>query len=430
MADTVKSDLAEFLKIRYEEKEYELSLLEASRSPLFRRMKKKEDWFSKQNEIYLEFGEAQGASADFSQAQNESGEVMSADHWILDSTNAINEYAIWSVTGKAYRIAKSGNDRDAFFVVADRRVKSSMKLIAHRLAAKAYRSTTGSIAQLASTSGTSTTLTLAEPNMAKLFRRRMNITLSSADGSGKRGAGTYGTTTRVVSSQITTTASGKVGTLEVDTAISSFSGAASDYLYWDGDYSNAPNGLGSCIPTTAPTSGDSHFGVDRSVAPNELAGYRLNATAYTDPVEIAFDLVDLCTLLGDDLELYTTPTIGAAIRKILYDKGIVDIPLVKRPARGSSGDIADLSVEGFAIQSRAGRVTVFEDLYCPEGFMYCCNESLTMYSVGPMPDMLDEDGNEILRKASLDSYESRTGGYYDFILKDPANCGVAFNISV
>ena len=128
--------------------------------------------------------------------------------------------------------------------------------------------------------GADPTLTLANAEDSVNFEVGMEICAASTDGTS--GA------LRDSGQAITLIAIDRVaGTLEADENWSEIASIADgDYLFAEGDFGSAWSGLAGWIPYTAPTSGDSFYGVDRSDDVNRLAGLRYDGSGET--IESAF----------------------------------------------------------------------------------------------------------------------------------------------
>src|SRR5690606_37988352 len=110
------------------------------------------------------------------------------------------------------------------------------------------------------------TITLTEADDVRNFKIGMTLIASAnADGSTPR-----------TGSAVVTAVDEDTGTVTVDSAAGITSFANSDYLFRKGDPGTCVDGLEVMFPLTAPTTGDSFRGVDRSVDVRRLAGCRVN----------------------------------------------------------------------------------------------------------------------------------------------------------
>lgn len=131
----------------------------------------------------------------------------------------------------------------------------------------------GKLGQRASISGN--VITLVNPNDAWNFQVGQELVADDTND---------GSSPRVGSTTVTTVnkSGGKVTVLNA-AAIAAF--ADSDYLFLKTQIGATAPGLAAIIPPTAPTAGDSFGGLDRSIAPDELAGWRYTGTPGTRQTE-------------------------------------------------------------------------------------------------------------------------------------------------
>lgn len=188
-----------------------------------------------------------------------------------------------------------------------------------------------------------------------------------------------------------------------------------DYLYVEGDYDAKIKGFEAMNPATAPTPGDSYFGVDRSVHPTQLAGHRFDASAM-NPIEgINKALAHGAALKCMPTVLCTHPLDAHNIRQDLGNNVVWDI--VKSPN--------DPSVSIRTVKfSQGGRVlSMYEDEKSPRGVVRgFVPGDVAIYARHSMfPGILDKDGNKIRADASSDSYKWRLGFYAQMGCERPKN---------
>jgi len=178
-------------------------------------------------------------------------------------------------------------------------------------------------------------------------------------------------------------------------------------------------GLAAWLPVTAPTSGDSFWGVDRSADPTRLAGVRFNGQSET--IEEA--LIDAAALVaregGDPDMCFMNFASWAALEKSLGSK--VQYVDVKH-------EEADIAFAGIRIHSPYGVITVIPDRNCPTQTAYLLSMSnWKLRSLGRVPHILTYglEGLEGLRVGNADALEIRIGYYANLICNAPGwNCVV------
>lgn len=177
------------------------------------------------------------------------------------------------------------------------------------------------------------------------------------------------------------------------------------------------SGLGAWLPTTAPTTGDSFWGVDRSVDVTRLAGVRFDGSA--ESIEEA--LIDGATLVareGGQPDMCFMPFASyAALEKSLGSK--VQYVDVKH-------DEADIAFAGIRVHAPYGPITIVPDRSCPSQTAYLLQmDTWKLRSLGKAPHVLTygAEGLEGLRVGTADALEIRIGYYANLICRAPGwNC--------
>lgn len=182
------------------------------------------------------------------------------------------------------------------------------------------------------------------------------------------------------------------------------------------------SGLGAWLPTTAPTTGDSFWGVDRSVDVTRLAGVRFDGSA--ESIEEA--LIDASTLVaregGQPDMCFMNFSSYAALEKSLGAK--VQYVDVKH-------EEADIAFAGIRIHAPYGPITVIPDRNCPSLTAYLLQMDVwKLRSLGKAPHILTYgmEGLEALRVGTSDALEIRIGYYANLICSAPGwNCTIALS---
>lgn len=221
--------------------------------------------------IPIIYGNPQGASATFSVAQANKTNSQLKDFVLTRAT----DHVLASIQSEVVEASK-GNAA-AFMEAMTTELDGALHTASRRLAISLYRSGSGSIGQVAS-SVTGTTLTLKNPEDVTNFERGQELVFSTADGGGS-----------VKSGKVTINGIDRdSGVLTVD-ALSAIDGgtgvAANDYIFIEGDYDLKLKGLLAWLPSSAPSSGDNFFSVNRSHDATRLSGVRFDGSAM--PIEEA-----------------------------------------------------------------------------------------------------------------------------------------------
>lgn len=349
-----------------------------------------------------------GRSATISVLLDSAGPIAQSRHIKMNITRAKDYAATWidSETIKA-----TGDDKGAFVKARQYEVDNMFKSLGNSLGHAIYRNGTGTLGRmLTGDTINDDEFVLANRGDAKHFRVGMQIQFTNGDGGALRDSGDYVTVLGVDE------ATGTITHDAVDlTATITGVTAATDYVIARGDRNLKIKGLASWIPLTAPSSGESFFGADRSVQPNRLAGVRINQPNY--PIE------DLILEVGETInEQGGDPThafishrrwVTLAKRlnaKVEYQKG---------------GGSMDSFAGSFPVHLSSGVVNVYPDSDCPDDLGYVLTmDSWCLHHLGGLPELVQDDGLTALRRAAEDSIEVRGRYYGQLVCYAPGHNGV------
>ena len=178
-------------------------------------------------------------------------------------------------------------------------------------------------------------------------------------------------------------------------------------------------GFSGWIPQTAPTSGDSHFGVDRSSDTVRLAGNRLSGSGKRlDEAlfELAVEIADVGDGSPDCCFMNFTN-----YRKLLNILGAK----VERMQKTT----AYYSFEGAKIIGPNGTIEVYPDRNCPPDKAYLIQKDTWVFlSLGQAPQVLNLDGKQFLREGSADAYEVRIACFGNLACFYPGANGVLHSL--
>jgi len=371
-------------------------------NPLLALMPKYEQFGGENLKLPIKYGIPQGRSATFATAQaNKTNTQFKA--FLLTRSK---DYSLASIDNETIEASK-GN-ANAFMEAATTEIDGAIESVTRALAIDLYGSGSGSRGQVsASASGTSIQLKSIED--VTNFEVGMEIVVSTADGGGSIKAGNVTVVGVDRDSGVLTTDS--------LAAIAGGAGvAADDFIFQQGDYDLKIKGLRAWIPSSAPTSGDSFFGVDRSADATRLGGIRYDGSA--QPIEEA--LID-------------------AASRVAREGGRPDYCMMSyskfselEKALGSKVQYVDAHVNaeigfrGIMINGPRGPIRCIPDQNCPADRAFML--SLThwkLYSLGKCPKILDSDGLKMLRESSADAVEVRVGYYAQLGCRAPG-----FNASI
>lgn len=393
-------------------------LLSYKRNPLLALTKKSTDFGGKNKSFPVRNGTPQGRGPTIGIAQAN----KSASLYNTFVVTRITDYSTATITGEA--IMASQGDENSLIEGLVKEIDGAIHTIMRNLALCMYKNGGGARGQIASTTTlASTTLQLANIGDATNWEAGMTFCTSSDDGfnnggalAGLRGGGF--TTVMVIG------VDPDLGTLTTNANISTIPGVAtSDYLFQTAagvgsDYASQIRGLSAWLPSTAPGTTDSFFGVNRSQDARRLAGARIvgNGQAIEDT------LIDLATRIdtagGVPDHCFLNPLDWAKLVKSLGPKVVYE--------RSEALDEPKIGFTSVRLDGPAGPIQVISDLNCPSGTAYMVQlDQVSFESAGNAPMILDLDGNAILRNPTADSYDVRIGYYGNMVVHAPGWCGNA-----
>ncbi len=373
--------------------------------------------------VPLVYGTPQGRSATFSNAQTNQTAPQLKSFFVYRVSN----YQLVTITNELLEATK--DNAGAFIDEAKLNMDTGFRNISNDLAHDLFAPITGERGQISVIS--SGVITLVDPATVVNFEVGMALTSYRVSGDTPTvvSGGALGYVIAVNRSTGAITVSAAAGS----TAGTPTNWSTSDkYMAVDGDITFATHGLASAngsllkvsglpswIPTSAPSSGDSFWGVDRSADVTRLAGVRFDGSA--ESIEEA--LVDGAALVaregGQPDMCFMSFASYAALEKSLGSK--VQYVDVKH-------EEADIAFAGIRIHAPYGPITVVPDRSCPSQIAYLLSmDTWKIRSLGRVPHILTYglEGLEGLRVGNADALEIRIGYYANLICNAPGwNCVV------
>lgn len=401
MADWSPQDVEEVLKILYPKG---VSDVLAPSCELYRRLKKNpKSLRGKKREVPIVYAGAGGVSSDFSSAKS----TMNPAKYKSFEIPRRKIYALGQLTGE-WLAAAQGEEAslvDGLREAMDRTAYSLQRAMAAYL----YGDGTGVIGEIDSSSNVATaTIKLKNPTEALRFEEGMVVQAWDGSSSTPRDSGATAEIVAVDPDAGTITANGNWSTLISGIQVG-------DKLLRKGDLNNVGMGLAGWLPTTAPTSGDNFFGVDRSANPNRLAGVRVNGSGGSiDEVLIA---------AANRVALYGGRPDVAFLNHLDFSEIAI--------ARQSYLQIKDgtnkptLGFESFKIMGPRGPIEVVPDADCPQGTAYLLTmSSWELGSAGDLPFLEQRDGMRIHRLSDDDGFGFEFKGYWNLYTNAPGHNAV------
>jgi len=358
-----------------------------SDNPLLALIPKYEQFGGRNLPIPVIYGNPQGRSATFTNAQANKTNTQVTDFVLTRNS----DYSLASISNELIEASK-GN-ANAFMEAATTEIDGAIQAATRSLAIAMYGSGSGSIGQV-SAGFTGTSLQLKDIEDVTNFEVGMEIVFSSSNGGGS-----------VKSGRLTVNGVNRdTGVLTVDagSAVDGGTGPATDdFVFVEGDYDQKIKGLEAWIPASAP-SATAFFGVDRSVDATRLGGIRYDGSA--EPIEEA--LISGASRVAREGGKITHCFISygkyAELEKALGSKvQYVDLKAT-----------ADIGFRGIMVNGPRGPIRVIADQNCPSSVAYMLQLDMwKLYSLGKCPRILDSDGLKMLRESSADAVEVRVGYY-------------------
>lgn len=373
--------------------------------------------------VPLVYATPQGRSNTFANAQSNQTAPQLSSFFVY----RVSDYQLVTITNELLEATK--DDAGAFVDEAKLNMDTGFRNISNNLALALFQggSSTGSRGSYANTAISTGLITL--DNAASVVNFEVGMTLVSYSVSGttptqstaaalgyiiavNRSAGTI---------TVSATAGGSAGTptnwsvsfpqLAVQGDINFVSGGLAPGA--NGAAALQVSGLAAWLPTTAPGSSDSFWGVNRSTDVTRLAGVRFDGSA--ESIEEA--LIDASSLVaregGQPDMCFMNFSSYAALEKSLGSK--VQYVDVKH-------EEADIAFAGIRVHAPYGPITVIPDRNCPPLIAYLLQmDTLKFRSLGKAPHILSYglEGLEGLRVGNSDALEIRIGYYGNLICNAP-----------
>lgn len=360
-------------------------------------VRKNTDFGGKYKPIPIITGASQGRSSNFSNAQTNQSPAQIESFFL----KRVSDYSIAQIDNQT--MLASRTDKMSFLEGSKVLIDGAISSITLSLASAMFRSGTGSIGNIGSIA--TGVIQLSDVNSVVQFEVNMVLQANATDGGTPRAA--LGYVIAVNRSAGIITVSSSYG----GAAASPAAWAANDFLLVQGDNNSKISGLSAWLPSSAPTTGDNFFGVDRSVDSTRLAGVRYNGSA--QPIEEA--LIDASSLLAreggkPDVCIMSFASYSALEKSLGAKVVYVD----------SKGP-AEIAFRGIMVNGANSMIKCFPDRNCPSLTAYLLTmKSWCLESLGDAPQILRYgDGLEMLRVYNADAGEVRVAYYANLSCNAP-----------
>lgn len=390
--DTTSFDYA--LKHKYSDAKVKKELYEDA--PLLALMPKSTTFGGKNYTFAVVYAPSAGRSAVFATAQTNASNHTGNEFVVT----RVKDYAVFKIDNETIEASK--NDSDALLEAASTEIDMARYALKRSVVQAVAGSGSGRIGKIAAAGISSATVTLEDPDDIVNFEVGMVLQMDTADGTGTVHAGT------VTVESVDRSAGTFTCTDDVTTGIAD--AAAADFIFAAGDYGVKMKGVEAWIPTSTP-SATTFFGVDRSVDPTRLAGFRFDGSALNPDEAILKGLLKGGREGVKATHVFTNYTHWSDLQLALGSKVIYE------DVTGEAG----VGFRSIVIQGPRGQVKVLADNSIPTGVakgLYM--PSWQLKTLGECPRWLDTgDGLKMLRQASADGIEGRLGLYGNVLCREP-----------
>jgi hypothetical protein len=196
-------------------------------------------------------------------------------------------------------------------------------------------------------------------------------------------------------------------------------GVSRGFLYVVGDRTSTTldgwTGVNDYVPSSAPSASESFQGLDRSVSPNFLAGWR--GTQYVTNEEsiqqLAVVMAPHLSAIQGKSEVWMHPK---SFHVLQAEAGA---RLVRDP-----GESATLGYSKCKVNTAMGALPVMVGPFVPSTTAFLLDWSTwSVHTLKPLLHLVDEDGNEMLRKATADEFEMRWRSWSEILCDTPVKNG-------
>ncbi len=356
--------------------------------PLYAMLEKVKDFEGRAYPLPMRVTNPQGRSSTFSNAQNQKTPSNYKEFLLTRA----RDYSLASISSEA--IMASESNAGAFLRLATAEIDGALESLKRALGWAVYGDGSGALGSV-STYTLSTNAKIQLTNVEDIVKFEVGQTIEVRSGATVRSLATAVTSASVIAVD----RDNGIITLS-NTTITGADVTLNDTINVVGDYNAKLTGLGGWIPSSTP-SNTAFFGVDRTQDPTRLGGVRVTSSG--KPMDEAF--IDAARRAGREGANPDYGFVGfsryASLEKTLGSRVIYqDI------------EIAKVAFRGIQISGPQGPITILPDRDCPENKGYLLSmDTWALYSLKEPAQILELDGNKMLRESSADAYEVRCASF-------------------
>lgn len=315
------------------------------------------------------------------------------------------EYQIYTLEQEA--ILAGRDDKGSLIRTLSTEVDAALNNFNRTLGMAVYGDGSGSLGQLANVSGTTFTMGEAIVNI------EVGMELVASTGSTKTAILRNSATGQYVTS-VNRSAGTFVVNANTDTC------ATGDWLFIKGDRQTAAittnsqylkvSGVDAWNPITAPSGGESFYGIDRTVDMTRLAGQRLDISTMQPEEGYITALAALAREGATPSHIFTSFT----------DEKNLKLALGSR-ADTEYATIGDVGFESVRVRGPKGIVKLFADVNAPVGYARILQlDTWAFKHLGDLINVADMDGSRLHREYQADRFEGRMSLYGNVVCYNPA----------
>lgn len=359
-------------------------------NPFLALISKETDFGGDYKKIPVIIGAPQNTSASFSVASNSGSALGTQSTLKAFLLSRVRKYAMAEISNEILKASES--NKDAFISAVKLETDGALRSISNQLGLDVFRSGSGVVGQLSSSSGVTTSITFADPTQTTTLEVGTYLNFSTLDTGGSIKTGTLQITALNRNTGVATLSASGASLFPVL--------AVNDYVYIAGNQAACLSGLDAWIPTTAPTSGDSFFTVDRSTD-SRLYGSYHDKRGF--PIEEALLDIDsaVYTAGGKASHIIMSPTQYINLAKSLGSRVIYQ-----------ELKVGDVGFQTYEIQGMSGPIKVLADRSCPKNIAYVLQlDTWKLSTLGQMVEIYTGDGLSMLRSTTADSVRLQIAMY-------------------
>ena len=415
-ASDVPSIASEHIHTTFDD-DFTESMISMEMEPLLKRITKDKTGKGDSFTFLNIFGDVACESPDFDEAQDVAKTAKE------DGAKGVLTWA-WSygVARVSNKQILQGQEGGGWLKTLEHKTISNLRHLTYRWGINLFRTRWGELGRCATSGAASATMQFTDKSaIYGVFKGQRHVFSSSLNGALLR-VGGYLTVLSVDYGANLITYTANTNTITSLTA--------NDYIFQSKSREDSvtptalcPVGLPTLVPNVTPTVGDSLYGVDRSVAPTQLAGHRVNASGI-GMVDALIRAVSLVSNIGHGNNLIAVCSIEN-MESLSIQLESYKVQDLNKPGTATIGqDSIRVKFDGVTCE-------VFSSFACLSSEIYVGDPSaLVLKSIGTVPRVDDLDGNSALRMQSVNGIEVRTHAAGNYRLEDAAKWAVIYNLPV